>query len=177
MRRQNRIIFSASSSSSSEPRRLPFASVSNRQKPLEGRFMIASKLKFSEMPIDYSGLVAMYPPRTLHDRVDERNVEEIVMEMAGHELSGEQEDYLELLSDLLLKYRAHKPLPKRAFSSPRARLKYLMEQSQMTPMKLAKLLGCSQPLVSLLLSGKRQVSKENVKKLAIHFRLDATYFL
>ena len=43
--------------------------------------------------------------------------------------------------------------------------------------KLAKLLGRSQPLVSLLLSGKRDLSKENVKKLAAHFKLDAGYFL
>jgi HTH-type transcriptional regulator/antitoxin HigA len=139
--------------------------------------MNAIKAKFAEMPSDYTALVAMYPPRTLHDRVDERNVEEIVIEMAGHDLSAEQEDYLELLSDLLLKYRERRPATKSKRSSPRERLKYLMEQSEMTPSMLAKLLGCSQPLISLLLSGKREVSKENAKKLAAHFRLDAAYFL
>ena len=139
--------------------------------------MNATRLKFSQMPTGYTGLVAMYPPRTLHDRVDERNVEEIVMEMAGHALSKGQEDYLESLSDLLLLYRDRKSAPKRRSHSTAARLKYLMEQSEMTPAMLAKLLGCSQPLVSLLLSGKREVSKENAKKLAAHFRLDAAYFL
>ena len=46
----------------------------------------------------------------------------------------------------------------------------------MTPGALAKLLGCSQPLVSLILAGKRELSKANVKKLARHFKLDAGYF-
>jgi HTH-type transcriptional regulator/antitoxin HigA len=139
--------------------------------------MNATKLQFPDMPVDYSGLVAMYPPRPLHDSIDERNVEEIVSETAGHQLSADQEDYLELLSDLLLKYQATQRQPKRTRQSPRERLKYLMAQSEMTPAALAKLLGCSQPLVSQLLSGKREVSKENAKKLASHFRLDAAYFL
>ena len=57
------------------------------------------------------------------------------------------------------------------------RLKYLMEQSETTPTQLAKILNCSQPLVSLILSGKRDLSKANAKKLARRFRLDVGYFL
>ena len=61
--------------------------------------------------------------------------------------------------------------------SPRQRLKYLMEQSEMTRNELAAVLRCSQPLVSLILSGKRNLSKENIRKLAAHFKLDTGYFL
>ena len=64
----------------------------------------ALKIKFAEMPETYAALVAMYPPRPLHDRIDEQNVEEIIMEMAGHILAKDQEDYLDLLSDLLKKF-------------------------------------------------------------------------
>ena len=140
-----------------------------------------AKLKFANMPTNYAGLVAMRPPRPIRDAVDAANVEEIVMEMAGHPLSPDQDDYHELLSDLLLKYQeANEPaLPSRGARdrSPYARLKNLIVQSGTTPTQLAKLLDCSQPLVSLLLSGKRKVSKANAKKLAAHFRLDAGYFL
>jgi hypothetical protein len=66
--------------------------------------MTGTKLKFAEVPTKYSDLVAMYPPRPLRDEIDERNVEEIVMEMAGHDLTCDQDDYLDLLSDLLLKF-------------------------------------------------------------------------
>jgi antitoxin component HigA of HigAB toxin-antitoxin module len=139
--------------------------------------MKATKVRFVDMPIDYAGLVALYPPRPLHDAVDERNVEEIVNEMAGHQLSRDQEDYLNLMSDLLLKSQSgNRP----ARSRPRPvneRLRYLMEQSEMSRGEMAELLDCSQPLVSLMLSGKRGLSKENVKKLAERFKLDAAYFL
>lgn len=56
------------------------------------------------MPKDYAALVAMYPPRPLHAEADE--VEQIVNAMAGHDLTADQEDYLDLLSDLLLKYHS-----------------------------------------------------------------------
>jgi antitoxin component HigA of HigAB toxin-antitoxin module len=139
--------------------------------------MTLTKLKFADIPKDYSGLVAMYPPRPLHDEVDERNVEEIVNVMAGHALTVDQEDYLDLLSDLLLKHHAEHHSPRRGPRSPANRLQYLMAQSETTPTQLARILRCSQPLVSLILGGKRELSKANVKKLANHFKLDAGYFL
>lgn len=140
--------------------------------------MKATKMRFAEMPQEYEGLVAMHPPRPLHDAVDERNVEEIVMEMAGHDLSTDQEDYLDLLSDLLVKYQGERGMqPQRVRRRPVERLKYLMEQRGMTAGELAKLLGCSQPLVSLILSGKRNLSKGNVKKLAGRFGVEAGWLL
>src|SRR6185312_15906808 len=148
------------------------------EKSLEGRTMNAIHLKFSKLPTDYQSLVSLHPPRPLHDAVDEQNVEELIAAMAGHPLSKDQEDYLELLSDLLLKYQAASRPPRvRSRTTPHQRLKFLMQESQMTPKKLATMLGCSQPLVSLILSGKRELSKENIKKLAAHFRLDAGYFM
>lgn len=139
--------------------------------------MKTTTLQFADVPTGYAALVAMHPPRPLRDAVDEQNIEEIINALAGHDLSVDQEDYLELLADLLLKYQATKhPRAKRP-SSPHDRLKYLMQESGMTPTKLAKLLNCSQPLVSLILSGKRELSKENIRKLAAHFSLEAGYFL
>lgn len=141
--------------------------------------MNTTRLKFADMPTDYAGLVAIYPPRPLRDAVDVRNVEEIVMEMAGHALSPDQDDYHDLLSDLLLRWQEENEPPRKRSRpiSAHARLKYVIEQSGTTPSQLARLLGCSQPLVSLLLSGKRELSKANIKKLAAHFKLDAGYFL
>ena len=64
--------------------------------------------KFAEMPTDYAELVAMYSPRPLHGEAEEQKVEEIVNAMAGHDLTPDQEDYLDLLSDLLLKFRSER---------------------------------------------------------------------
>lgn len=139
--------------------------------------MNAIKLKFPDVPVDYAGLVAMYPPRPLRDRVDERNVEEIIDALAGHALSEDQEDYLDLLSDLLLKYQDEQRRSNRGNRSVHARLRYLLNESGTSATKLAKLLGCSQPLVSLILNGKRELSKDSIKRLSAYFRLDASYFL
>jgi len=139
--------------------------------------MKATGIKFSELPVDYPGLVAFYPPRPLHDAVDERNVEEIVIAMAGHPLTADQEDYLNLMSDLLLKFQMQLARRKTRRRPLAERLRYLMDQSEMTAGDLAKVLGCSQPLISLILAGKRSLSKQNISKLARRFKLDAGYFL
>src|SRR5215204_3118398 len=126
--------------------------------------MKTTGVKFLDIPSDYPSLMAFYPPRPLHDEVDERNIEEIILAMAGHDLTRDQEDYLNLISDLLLKFQAEQA--SRGRRPPvRRRLKYLMEQSEMTRNELAAILQCSQPLISLILSGKRNLSKENIRKL------------
>jgi HTH-type transcriptional regulator/antitoxin HigA len=137
----------------------------------------STKLNFTDVPKEYANIVALHPPRPLHDEVDERNVHEIVDALAGHDLTADQEDYLDLLSDLLLKYQADRRQRIRARRTPAQRLKYLMAESGTTPSGLAKVLGCSQSLVSLILCGKRELSKANVKRLARHFKLDTDYFL
>lgn len=138
---------------------------------------VITKVRFAEMPTDYAGLVCLHPPRPLRDATDARDVEEILGEMAGHAMTSDQHDYFDLLSDLLLRYQAGREPTRRSRRTPAQRLKYLMGQSGMTPTQLAALLGCSQPLVSLIMGGKRGLSRANVKKLARHFKLDAGYFL
>ena len=81
------------------------------------------------------------------------------------------------MSDLLLKYQAQQDQRKTRRRPVHEKLKYLMQQSEMTAGDLAKILACSQPLVSLVLRGKRSLSKQNITRLASRFRLDAGYFL
>jgi len=132
---------------------------------------------FKKMPRTYPELVAMLPPRPIHDDVDESNVEEVVMAMAGHKLNKDQEDYLVLMSDLLLKYQDEQHPDDADHRTPLQRLKYLLDQSETTPAKLADILDCSQPMVSYLLTGRRELSKTNVIALAKHFRLEPGYFM
>jgi len=133
-------------------------------------------LHFADLPRDYAGLVALLPPRPLHDATDADNVEEIVFAMAGHQLSRDQEDYLDLMSDLLERYFDDRDQPDPPLSVAE-RLTYLMEESGLTPDDLRRLLGVSQPMVSLLMNGKRELSKAHIVRLAEHFRLAADYFM
>lgn len=133
------------------------------------------KVAFDEIPQDYPALVAMLPPRPIHDAVDYANTMEIVLALAGHKMTPDQDDYLEVLSEMILQYdRAHDPPRKRG--TPLQRLQYLVEQAGLSASDLGRLLG-NRGMGSLLLTGKRGLSKANIRKLAAHFKVRADYFL
>jgi HTH-type transcriptional regulator/antitoxin HigA len=132
-------------------------------------------MDFRRMPKDYAGLVRMLPPRPIHDKVDLANATEILDAMAGHDLTADQEDYLDVLSDLVQKYEAEHEAALRAESTPVERLRYLVEESGMSASDLGRLLG-NRGLGSLVLRGQRQLSKAHIRILADHFRLDPGYF-
>jgi antitoxin component HigA of HigAB toxin-antitoxin module len=53
----------------------------------------------------------------------------------------------------------------------------LLHDSATTRQDLERILNCGHSLVSLLLAGKRDLSKDNIRALANHFKLSADYFL
>jgi len=132
-------------------------------------------MDFRRMPRDYAGLVRMAPPRPIHDKVDLANATEVIDALAGHHLTPDQEDYLDVLSDLVQKYEEERSPARRVRSTPLQRLRYLMEQAGMTASDLGRLLG-NRGLGSLVLRGRRQLSKTHIRTLAEHFRLDPGYF-
>jgi HTH-type transcriptional regulator/antitoxin HigA len=130
---------------------------------------------FSEIPPRYPALVAMFPPRHIHDRVDYDNTIEIVMMMAGHKLTADQDDYLAILSEMILQYDRDHYQPRQR-GTPSERLKFLVDQAGLTASGLGRLLG-NRGMGSLLLTGKRGLSKAHIRKLADHFKVRADYFL
>ena len=133
------------------------------------------KMAFGGMPREYAALVAMFPPRPIHDGVDYENTMEIVMVMAGHKLTRDQADYLKILSEMILHYdREHDEPLKRG--SVTQRLQYLVEQAGLSASDLGRLVG-NRGMGSLLLTGKRGLSKAHIRKLAGHFKVRADYFL
>jgi HTH-type transcriptional regulator/antitoxin HigA len=133
------------------------------------------KTALGRIPLDYAGLVAMFPPRPIHDSVDYDNIMDIVMAMAGHKLTVDQDDYLAILSELILQYDREHDQPRKR-GTPQQRLKYLVEEAGMGASDLGRLLG-NRGMGSLLLTGKRGLSKAHIRKLAEHFGLRADYFL
>lgn len=127
------------------------------------------------MPADYRALVMLHPPRPIHDGVDYENTMEIVMAMAGHKLTRDQDDYLKVLSEMILQYDREHDLPLRR-GSVAQRLKYLVNEAGLSASDLGRLLG-NRGLGSLLLTGKRGLSKAHIRKLADHFKVRADYFL
>jgi HTH-type transcriptional regulator/antitoxin HigA len=131
-------------------------------------------LVFKQIPRSYRELVEMHPPRQLHDSVDHDNALEIVMAMAGHKLTRDQEDYLDLMSELIEKYeKKHDAKPRR--SSPLERLRFLVEEAGMSASDLGRMLG-NRGLGSVLLTGTRELSKSHIRILADHFKINPGYF-
>jgi len=79
-----------------------------------------------------------------------------------------ERDYLEALTVLVQRYeqgRRNSALPK---LTPIDRLKFLMREVGMNVSDLGRVIG-NQPTASLILSGKRSLSKTQILKLARHF--------
>ena len=71
-------------------------------------------MTLNQIPRGHSEFAAMFPPSPFHDAVDYDNTMEIVMALAGHKLSRDQDDYLLILSEMILQCdREHDQPPKR----------------------------------------------------------------
>jgi antitoxin component HigA of HigAB toxin-antitoxin module len=97
------------------------------------------------IPKTYKALCKRYLPRKIHDDAEDREATAIVDALAGHDLKQDQEDYLDLVSDLVDEYdRATRRQPKEA--SPIDVLKLLLEQHKFSARGLSRVLGKDESL-------------------------------
>ena len=90
-------------------------------------------------------------------------------------LNDDELEYLRVLATLIEQYES-KVLP--VVKSPvHDRLRFLIEESGMDQVAVGTLLGVGQPAVSLILSGKRGLTVEAVRRLAKHFKVSPSYFI
>lgn len=125
----------------------------------------------------YGKLLAKVQPRAIKDEQEyDRLALEVgrLMEKGEGNLSVEENSLLEMMSILIEEYdREHYPLPP---SQPHQMLAFLMEQRGLKPHDLWAVLG-SKSRVSEILSGKRAISKEQMKKLSEFFHVPADLFI
>jgi len=136
----------------------------------------ATKNNFRRLPKTYGGLVAVLPPRPIHDDVDLANATEMIDRLAGFNLSADQEDYLEALSTFVEAYEAERFPIDDSRITPLDALKALLGEHDMTASDLGRLLG-NRTLGAAILSGRRNLSKAHIKKLAEHFKVEPGLFL
>ena len=132
-------------------------------------------IRFDDLPTNYEGLVRLLMPRPIRDEAELENATELIDLMAGHELSVDQEDYLDLLSDLVAKYE-ERTNPTVSAVTPTEVLKWLMEEHGMNVTDLGKLLG-DRSLGSRILSGERSLSKKHIRIVSERFRIRPGAFL
>lgn len=129
---------------------------------------------------DYFDLVRRFPLRTIQNDAELQAAHRMLRRLFlknESQLSRAESDYLGALAMLVEDYERGRYSFPVAAVTPHQRLRHLVESARLTTTELMKLLDVSQPQVSLLLNGKRELSKANIKRLADHFRLDAGYFL
>ena len=91
-------------------------------------------------------------------------------------LDADEQEQLDLLALIVEQYdREHAALDTSSMTPLRA-LQYLMEANDLRPVDLAETLG-GQNRVSEVLSGKRELSKAQIRALAKRFCVDAGLFI
>jgi HTH-type transcriptional regulator / antitoxin HigA len=128
----------------------------------------------------YLKLVNEFPLRPIRTDAEYKAANAVIERLAirgENDLDAGEQDYLDGLDEFISSYdrRVLTDRPRRG--TPRQRLRSLIHDSATTPRDLERILHCSHSLVSLLLAGKRELSKDNIRALAKHFKLSAEYFL
>ncbi len=92
--------------------------------------------------------------------------------LAAGEPDEGAELYLDALSDLVASYEdAHHAIEP---ASDADMLRHLMEAKGITQAQLSRQAGLPKSTISEVLSGKRPFSRSMIRKLAAHFRVDAS---
>jgi HTH-type transcriptional regulator/antitoxin HigA len=136
----------------------------------------STKRSSRRLPKTYAGLVALLPPRPIHDDVDLANATEIIDRLAGFKLSADQEDYLEAISTFVEAYEAERFPIDDSRITPLDALKALLAEHEMTASDLGRLLD-NRTLGAAILAGRRGLSKTHIRKLAEHFKVEPGLFL
>ncbi len=132
--------------------------------------------RLADLPACYAELVALHMPRPIHDRVAYDNTVEVIDALAGHKLNADQEDYLELLSQLVETYEADHLKPRIKVKGVAA-LQFLMKESQLTGDDLAGMLGVDRSTAYKLLKGGRNLTTEHIRTLGDRFKVSAELFI
>lgn len=126
-------------------------------------------------PKKYSALLSDALPGII-DSLDEYNrIEEIFNSLFKENRSPEEDKLFNLLANLLEDYEKRTSSPTEK-SSPQMTLKFLMDENNLRQSDLADVFG-TQSVVSEVLRGKREITKNQAKALAQKFSLRLEAFI
>jgi HTH-type transcriptional regulator/antitoxin HigA len=120
-------------------------------------------------------LVRRFPLKTLKNDRDHEQASQMLSELMGRKLDSGSSDYLDALIVLVNKYEdEHHAIDESM--TPLQAVKALMKFNDLTQADIGRIIG-SESAVSMFLSGERELSKSQIKKLAAHFHVDAATFM
>jgi len=137
------------------------------------------KIRTHKIADSYLDLIHRFPLRPIRTDGEYDEAADLARELAirgEDDLDTGETDYLDALDQFIMAYDAAHHRIDRPNLNPLTRLKMLMKETGMTVSDLGRVIG-SQPGASMMLSGSRQISKAQIKKLSDHFKLNSGYFL
>jgi HTH-type transcriptional regulator/antitoxin HigA len=126
-------------------------------------------------PGDYFALVRELPLTHIRDDAHLAEAHKMIDRLLQRDLSDGQQQYLDVLTDLVEAYEdEHHPIPG---ASEADVLRELMRSNDLSQPKLAKMAGIAQSTISAVLNGGRSLTRKQVVKLARCFNVSAAVFL
>jgi HTH-type transcriptional regulator / antitoxin HigA len=124
----------------------------------------------------YLELVSQFPLRPIRSDTElDRAIAVINSLIRREDLAPDEEDYLDVLSDLVEKYEAEQhPMPP---VSDADLLRYLIEAKGVTQAKVAAETGIAESTISEILSGRRELNRRHIEVLAAYFHVNPSAFI
>jgi HTH-type transcriptional regulator/antitoxin HigA len=136
---------------------------------------MAVKTTSRTLPDTYFGLVKQFPLTRIRDDDHLNAAQEMIDRLLEKNLDTGEQDYLDVLTDLVESYEdEHYPIPD---ASEADVLRELMRSNGLSQLKLAREVGISQSTISAILNGTRSLTKEQVVRLAQFFHISPAAFL
>ena len=124
----------------------------------------------------YLKLIARFPLRPIRTDAELDSGSRLIDELTGRDdLSSAESDYLDVLGDLVEKYEdEHVVMP---HVSDGAMLHMLMEEKGVRQADVVRGTGISKTVLSLVLNGKRDLTREHIGALSKYFNVEPAAFL
>jgi len=123
----------------------------------------------------YLELVRQFPLRPLNSDSDLDGAIAVIDSLIDRaKLSAPEQDYLDVLSDLVEVYETE-AVPIKAVGDADL-LRFLIENRQSSQTEVAKKAGIAESTISEVLAGKRKLNRSQIGKLARHFRVEPGAF-
>jgi HTH-type transcriptional regulator/antitoxin HigA len=137
-----------------------------------------TKFDFVTVPDDYLELIQEFPLRALHQPREHAEALRVMTRLPGRpggRLSAGERDYVQVSGHLIDEYGQRKQPFLRRKHTPLEMLKFLMRENGMSTTDLGNVLG-NKTAASLVINGKRELSKSHIRKLSARFRVDPGLF-
>jgi HTH-type transcriptional regulator / antitoxin HigA len=126
----------------------------------------------------YDSLLLKYKPRPIRNDREHRRVLKHVEELIGKHgptPPRAEGELIAVLSTLIESYEVE-TIPRRK-PTPAETLEHLIECRDVSRAEVGRATGIPRSTITNVLSGRRQISKENVTRLATYFHVDPSVFL